>query len=124
MGQHGWNCFHFAIFCQHLEIVKYLLNINKTDGSTIVDINQSTIDHWTPLQLAIRKGGEQVIQLLLSIPTLDLHKLTGKGSALHLASKAENRAVTTYLLEQGVDPHLKDEYGYQAIDVTRSKVIT
>ena len=57
-----------------------------------VDINKKTADQWLPIQLAINdysvlelQEEEEIIDLVLSAPFIDLNIVTGKGSALHNA---------------------------------------
>lgn len=73
--------------------------MGKGGDGKVVDVNQCTMDHWTPLQLSINKGNSAIIPLLLNHPQVDLNKQTAKGTALHLAARQEDRSVICFLLD-------------------------
>eukprot|EP01110_Echinostelium_bisporum_P011068 TRINITY_DN4756_c0_g1_i1.p1 TRINITY_DN4756_c0_g1~~TRINITY_DN4756_c0_g1_i1.p1 ORF type:complete len:158 (+),score=21.21 TRINITY_DN4756_c0_g1_i1:67-540(+) len=46
----NWGCLHAASFSSKMELVNKVINELKT-----VDVNESTNDGWTPLQIAVTK---------------------------------------------------------------------
>lgn len=66
IGAEGWNAFHFACYYGQLEVVENLLLRQ-------VHINKETLEGWTPLQLTVLKGQNQIFQTLLKEKQLDVN---------------------------------------------------
>ena len=49
--------------------------------------NTVSLDHYTPLQLAIVLKTNSIFQTLVSHPKIDINQVSEKGTALHIAVK-------------------------------------
>lgn len=78
LGDCGRNSLHWAIHSLNPEIVSFLLIKGANPALT-------TLDHYTPLQLAVLHHSPDVLALLLQQPNIDVNYVTDHGSALHLA---------------------------------------
>lgn len=67
------------------------------------DINQATIDEWTPLQLAIQRNHLDTLKLLLDDKNIKINEITSKSSALHIAASLNNKEMVLLLLANGAD---------------------
>lgn len=67
------------------------------------DINQKTIDEWTPLQLAIQRNHLDTLKLLLEEKNIKINELTSRSSALHIAASLNNKDIVLLLLANGAD---------------------
>ena len=108
---------HFAAFLGDLDKVTALLQDPK------IDVNQVTNDDHkhTALHLAINKGHDKIVNLLLSHSTIDVNFYNGnQDTPLHLAVQQCRRSegleiVRALLNKKGINPNLKDKSGLAPI---------
>ena len=62
------------------------------------DVNTTTRDEWTPLQLAIYKGHIKVVELITDRIDLDVNFHSHGGTALHMAAKIGNANLVCLIL--------------------------
>lgn len=83
IGDCGRNALHWAIHINHIDIVSFLL----IKGASTTKL---TIDHYSPLQLAVQHHSAEIVALLLQQPNFNLNQTTTHGTALHLAVRNED----------------------------------
>ncbi|CAL9160802.1 zinc finger CCCH domain-containing protein 24 [Musa acuminata AAA Group] len=84
--------------------------------------NQMVLEHRTPLMVAATYGSLSVLKLIVSLPSVDVNRVSGPGNATALhcaASGGSSDAVDAVkiLLAAGADPTLVDANGNRAADV-------
>lgn len=89
-----------AIEKGELEIVRHAADQNNIN---------STNDAWdTPLIAAVKKEKKQVVEILLSVPGIDINKTDVKFmTPLHLAVKSQNLGIVWVLLKTRADVHAR-----------------
>ncbi|XVF19268.1 hypothetical protein REPUB_Repub11eG0095400 [Reevesia pubescens] len=83
---------------------------------------QIVLEHRTPLMIAAKYGGVDVVKLILSLSEVDVNLSCGpdKSTALHCAASGGSiRAVEVVklLLLAGADPSVTDAHGHRSFDV-------
>jgi ankyrin repeat protein len=99
-----WTPLHCASFSGQENIILELIKKGA-------DINKSTKDGFTSLDLAVKEGHKAVCKVLLqhdADPTL----CSASGNALHIAVSTGNEAICRILLEWGSDPSTLDADGF------------
>ncbi len=78
VGDGGKNALHCAIETNNPEIVSFLVikGVNPT---------LTTVDEYTPLQLAVLHSAHDILSLLLEQKRIDINQVTNQGTALHMA---------------------------------------
>lgn len=95
-AQSGWSIFHLTVFYGHQGIFLFLLS-HKADPSL------PTRDGWTPLALAVWQRHFALVSTLLGL--VDVNQRTPqKGTALHVAAKADDEEAVALLLKH---PHVQ-----------------
>ena len=96
--------------------VEYLLDTLK------VDVNELSPDGESALHVAAIKGNPETARLLLSHGAIvDSRSPSGKQRSmtpLHWATYGGHVEMVKILLQYGADPHLKDETGLTAVDMS------
>lgn len=72
---------HYAVFAEVDEISRKL--IHEANG---IDINKTTRDDWTLLQLAVFRNNLKLVKIIAEADDIMIDLHTSRGSALHLAS--------------------------------------
>ncbi len=105
----GQTALHLAVSKEHATIVQLLLEHGA---------NPTILNHGdkTALHIAAGRGFETVVHLLLMKGSYIKAQSTKTGeTGLHLAVKADQRAVVQLLLEAGADVHSRDISGKPAL---------
>ncbi|OMJ96267.1 hypothetical protein SteCoe_246 [Stentor coeruleus] len=108
-----WTPVHYACYHKRLEILELLVKYE-------CDINSVSLDHYTPLMLGIIQNSLLCVEMLLRCSTIQINKMTLRGSALHLACKNGFCKIVEKLLENGAHPGLEDNNGKTPILLTES----
>ena len=77
-------------------MVEFLL-IKSANPNTI------SLDHYTPLQLAIVLKTNSIFQTLVNHPKIEINLISEKGTALHVAVKEKEVGYARKLIENGAD---------------------
>lgn len=101
LGQGGWGAIHYAAYCKQIQILKELI-------SQDADVNKTTSDGWSPLQLVVNRKNLDEMTLLLNTQSIDINLLTQKGTALHVAAKSGYALGIQLLLNKKVDTKVQD----------------
>ncbi|KRX00796.1 Protein kinase-like domain [Pseudocohnilembus persalinus] len=136
IGISGWNPLHFAVFQNFYEMVQLYLQKGA-------DINKTTKDGWTSLQLAVHRNNieskklqkfiflinylnilysflNKVLKLLLNSPELNINLQTTRGTALHLACRKNKIDIIKLLIENKADPNYLNDEEQNSYDVCQS----
>ena len=97
----GWSLLHYASISGNAPIVKMLLKYGW-------NINEETDDAWTPLMLACAHGDMKCTAELLRHSSIQINKLSKRGSALHLAVCYGHAPIVMMLLNSKASYHLED----------------
>lgn len=101
----GYTLLHFGCYLNQPQIVKHLLEVG-------VKLNAETSNFWTPLQIASFKGHFECVNFLLQQGNIQINKMTVfRGTALHLACKANQVHIVKLLLDAGASMILEDYKG-------------
>eukprot|EP00698_Gefionella_okellyi_P004260 TRINITY_DN13953_c0_g1_i1.p1 TRINITY_DN13953_c0_g1~~TRINITY_DN13953_c0_g1_i1.p1 ORF type:complete len:546 (+),score=111.18 TRINITY_DN13953_c0_g1_i1:46-1638(+) len=116
----GRTALHWAAAGAHFDTVKALL-----DHGANIDA-QDTALLYTPLHLAVQRGAEKLIRLLLkrgaSVNGFGAGATTyAADTPLHLASFANNVRVAALLVRRGADVGLRNAHRQRPIDLATSK---
>jgi hypothetical protein len=114
MGDCGRNALHWAIHSRNAEVVSFLL-IKGADPCAV------TIDHYTPLQLAVLQHASNILEMLLQQPRADPNQTTQHGSALHLAVRNEDFRCLELLLQHEAEVDVVDGEGKTPLDICQNK---
>lgn len=105
IGGFDWTALTVASVKGHVAAVRQLL-------ASGADPNLADIYGWTPLMRAVYEEREQVVQLLLERPGVDLDRVNDLGAtALHLAAVKGNERLARALLLAGASPLIQDREG-------------
>lgn len=100
----GWSLLHSSAFYRKAEFIVFLADLG-------FDINEETYDSWTPLMLACTHEKTDCVKALLKFSSLEINKLTNRGSALHLAVAYGYCKTVELLLLNGASAQLEDFNG-------------
>jgi ankyrin repeat protein len=83
------------------------------------------VDNLTPIHFAILLGHQAILKILLDFSSKEIiNKFTKKIEApLHLAILENDLSIIKLLIEYGADINQKNNNGYTALDIARSKSI-
>lgn len=112
----GWSLLHLASFSGRPEIISFLSGFNT-------NLNEETKDHWTPLMLACAHGQGDCTKILLKHRSIEVNKLTFRGSALHLAVAFGHCKIVELLLINGASMMLEDYNGRIPLQLAQDKDI-
>ena len=65
----------------------------------MADLNKTTEEGFSPLQLAIETENEEICKFLIEECSLNLNQLTNIGTSLHLACLKKNKKIVKLLLK-------------------------
>jgi tRNA A-37 threonylcarbamoyl transferase component Bud32 len=112
-----WGLLHFACFYGNLEVVRFLL-------CQRVNVNCTTLDYWTPLQLACFKEHAEIVWSLCKHKSIQINKSNKcRGTGLHLSCERNNLSIVQMLLESGAFVEIYDFQGFTPFDYTKNKEI-
>lgn len=98
---------HRAIACSHVEVVRHLLTLSTIDVNT-------TDSAWTPLMLATNQSSEEMVMMLLRIPSLDVNMQGGDcdaSTALSIAASIGSMGIVRQILAHpDCDVNKKDRW--------------
>ena len=103
---------HYAVIKDAFRVLDFILDQNPDL------LNQVTSDGFSPLILASSCGFTDCLRVLFKRKNLDKDLVTGKGSALHSAVKAEQVAVVEYLCMNGCSILTTDYNGKIPIELS------
>lgn len=112
----NWTLLHFASISSNDKIVSLLLALGW-------NCNEETDDFWTPLMLSSAHQQVRCAKMLLKHPSIQINKLTKKGSALHLAVSYGNFQMVLMLLNEGASCDLEDLNGKIPLELAVDKEI-
>ena len=123
LNNFGWNALHYSAYLGLDEILEYFLKkYNNKINNTILNINITNNEGWTPLLLAVFKQHIKCVEILMSLENLDVDYLGDMGTALHLACKKNNRQIVSKLICKA-NPRIKDKNNKIALEYTNDKGI-
>ncbi|OMJ72604.1 hypothetical protein SteCoe_28902 [Stentor coeruleus] len=97
----GWSLLHLSAFYRKVEFIDFLADLG-------FDINEETYDAWTPLMLACTHEKTDCVKALLKLDSIEINKLTKRGSALHLVVALGYCKTVELLLLNGASAQLED----------------
>nr|XP_045619201.1 ankyrin-1-like [Procambarus clarkii] len=111
-GEEDMRCLHLASWGGHEDLVRIILD-SRAEREAVAQGRRAV--HWAAVG-----GHVQVLQVLQG-KGCHMAALTSEGStALHLAADYGNLAAVKWLVQQGLDPGLKDMKGCTATDLARA----
>lgn len=116
LDDRNWNFIHHACFFRQSAVVQFFINLG-------CDINRVTLDQYTPLQLSCMQNSLECVKILISNSSLQINKMTNRGTALHIACRYNNEKVVELLLENGAHTGLEDVNGLTPILLTQKMEI-
>jgi len=111
-GLDQWTPLHFAANEGKSEIVHYLLLQSE------IDIEAASTIGRTPLHLAAIRGHTDIVRYLVNKSAKKDARDNDDNTPLHLASEFGHFEVIIFLVkEAGVNPTMKNKYGYGPADI-------
>ena len=102
---YGWTPLHLASNKGHAEVVRLLVLANA-------NVSKKDANGWTALHKASYGNHLEVVKILYSKGHANLNSTSNNGETpLSTAASRNSTGVVKYLLEQGADPHQKDNFG-------------
>ena len=112
----GWSIIHYASSYGHERIVQLLIDSG-------CNINQETDDFWTPLLIACAHGQTSCVCILLKAESIQINKMTKRGTALHIAVKYSRIDIVALLLKDRACSILEDYTGKIPLEVANDPEI-
>jgi len=120
--KYGRSPFYAACSKGQIEVVKYLLNDERTN------INQSyRLPDWTPFWCACERGHLEIVKLLLNDKRIDVKKAAKNGrTPIHITCFRGHIEILENILASGREINLnaKEKDGETAIDIARVDKLT
>ncbi len=114
-GLDQWSALHFAANEAKLDILQFLLT--QPD----IDLDATSAISRTPLHLASIRGHMSIVRVLVAKGANKNAKDFDENTPLHYASEFGHFEVIIFLIkEAGVDPNLKNKYGYAPSDIAQN----
>ena len=103
---HGRNLLHIACYTCNLNLVKYLLNYSKINGTINKLVNAHTENGFTPVSIVCQNGCLPILQTLVDHGA-SLKKCSDDwNSPLHYAARNGHLQIVKYLISKGASPYV------------------